>query len=214
MGIQVKICGINTPEALAAALAGGVRFVGFVFYPPSPRRISAPLAAELARMVPTGVRTVGLFVKPTDAAIDEVVGQVALDALQLHDDEPPERVREIRTRFALPVIKACRVGQAADLDKVAGYAAVADILLFDARPPANGVSLPGGNGRSFDWSLLAGRSWPRPWMLSGGLDAGNLAQAVAATGARMVDVSSGVEDRPGHKDPERIRAFLGAAAAL
>ena len=213
MGVQVKICGITHPEALAAALAGGVRFVGFVFYPRSPRAIAPPLAAELARMVPTGVRTVGLFVSPDDALLDEVVGQVPLDMLQLHDDEPPDRLRHIRQRFALPVIKAFRIATAADLDPVPAYAGVADILLFDARPPAGEGALPGGNGQRFDWSLLAGRHWSRPWMLSGGLAPANLGAAITATGARMVDVSSGVEDRPGHKDPERIRAFLGIAAA-
>jgi phosphoribosylanthranilate isomerase len=215
MSLKVKICGITDPEALAAALAGGVRFVGFVFYPRSPRRIAPPLAAELARMVPTGVRTVGLFVSPDDALLDDVVGQVPLDMLQLHDDEPPDRLRHIRRRFALPVIKAFRIAAAADLEPVAAYDGIADILLFDARPPAGtDDALPGGNGRRFDWSLLAGYRWSQPWMLSGGLAADNLGEAVAATGARMVDVSSGVEDRPGHKDPGRIRAFLDLARGL
>jgi len=214
MPIQVKICGINHPEALTAALAGGVRYVGFVFYPRSPRYVVPAMAAELARMVPTGVRTVGLFVSPSDAVLDDVVGQVPLDCLQLHDDDPPERLRAIRQRFALPVIKAFRVGAPADLERVDGYLGIADVLLFDARPPADPAALPGGNGLAFDWRLLAGRSWPRPWMLSGGLTPENLGEAVAATGARLVDVSSGVEDRPGHKDPERIRAFLATAAGL
>ena len=214
MAVQSKICGINSPEALRAALAGGVRYVGFVFYPPSPRYVPPPLAAELIRMVPTGVRAVGLFVSPSDAVLDDVAGQVPLDYLQLHDDEPPERVKQIRDRFALPVIKACRLGAAADLERVADYTSVADLLLFDAKPPADPNSLPGGNGVPFDWRWLAGRHWPRPWMLSGGLTPENLAAAVKATGARIVDVSSGVEDRPGHKDPERIRAFLAIAAGL
>ncbi len=214
MGVQVKICGITHPEALIAAVTGGVRFVGFVFYPRSPRAIAPPLAAELARMVPTGVRTVGLFVAPDDAQLDEVVGQVPLDFLQLHDDRPSERVREIRHRFALPIIKAFRIATVADLDRVPDYAGSADILLFDAKPPANDSALPGGNGRCFDWSLLAGRQWSRPWMLSGGLSPANLAEAVATTGARMVDVSSGVEDRPGHKEPGQIRAFLELARIL
>ena len=214
MPVQAKICGINSPEALEAALKGGARYVGFVFYPPSPRHVPPPLAAELIRMVPTGVRAVGLFVSPSDAVLDDVAGQVPLDFLQLHDDEPPERVRHIRARFALPVIKAFRLGAAADLERVPDYTAVADLLLFDAKPPADPNSLPGGNGVPFDWRWLAGRSWSRPWMLSGGLTPENLAEAVRATGARLVDVSSGVEDRPGHKDPGRIRAFLAAAAAL
>ena len=214
MPVQAKICGISTPEALTAALKGGARYVGFVFYPPSPRHVAPPLAAELIRMVPTGVRAVGLFVSPTDAVLDDVVGQVPLDYLQLHDDEPPERLKHIRARFALPVIKAFRLGAAADLERVADYTSIADLLLFDAKPPADPGSLPGGNGVPFDWRWLAGRNWPRPWMLSGGLNPENLKDAVTATGARIVDVSSGVEDRPGHKDPDRIRAFLATVAGL
>jgi phosphoribosylanthranilate isomerase len=214
MGVQVKICGITHPEALTAALDGGVRFVGFVFYPRSPRAISPALAAELARMVPTGVRTVGLFVSPDDAFIDDVVGQVPLDLLQLHDDQPPERVRQIRQRFALPIIKAFRIDSAADLEPVPAYTDVVDILLFDAKPPTDENALPGGNGRRFDWHLLQERHWSRPWMLSGGLSPANLSEAVAATGARMVDVSSGVESQPGRKDPALIRAFLETAKRL
>ncbi len=214
MSVHVKICGLTDPNALATALAGRVRFVGFVFYPGSPRWLSPPLAADLARMVPTGVRTVGLFVNPDDAFLDAVVGQVPLDFLQLHDDQPPDRLRHIRQRFALPIIKAFRIATAADLEPVATYAGLADILLFDAKPPADDRALPGGNGRRFDWSLLNGRPWSQPWMLSGGLTPDTLAEAIAATGARMVDVSSGVEDRPGHKDPQRIRAFLDLAATL
>jgi phosphoribosylanthranilate isomerase len=214
MSLQVKICGINTPEALTAALEGGARYVGFVFYPRSPRAVTAALAADLARMVPTGVRTVGLFVAPTDPELELVTGYVPLDLLQLHDDTPPERVAEIRARHALPVMKVVRVAGAGDLAAVPPYLEVADRLLFDARPPADPAALPGGNGVAFDWSLLAGRSWSRPWMLSGGLTAETLAEAVRITGAPAVDVSSGVEDRPGHKDPARIRAFLAAAARL
>ena len=214
MSVRVKICGINHPDALGAALAGGVRFVGFVFYPRSPRAVPPPLAAELARMVPTGVRVVGLFVSPSDSQLDDVIAQVPLDYLQLHDDEPPERLSQIRQRFSLPVIKACRVATAADLDRAADYVGVSDILLFDARPPADPAALPGGNGLAFDWNLLAGRRWSKPWMLSGGLTNETLPSAVAISGARMVDVSSGVEDRPGHKDIDRIRAFLATAATL
>ena len=214
MPVQTKICGINSPDALRAALDGGARYVGFVFYPPSPRFVPPPLAAELIRLVPTGVRAVGLFVSPTDAVLDDVAGQVPLDFLQLHDDDPPERTRHIRARFALPIIKAFRLGAAADLERVGDKSAGADLLLFDAKPPADPGSLPGGNGVPFDWRWLAGRSWPKPWMLSGGLTPENLADAVHTTGARLVDVSSGVEDRPGHKNPDRIRAFLAAAAGL
>ncbi len=213
MSVQAKICGISEPAALSAALAGGVRYLGFVFYPRSPRSVVPALAAELARMVPTGVRTVGLFVSPDDALLDHVIGQVPLDFIQLHDDDSPERLVEIRRRFALPVIKACRVADEADLARAQTYGA-ADILLFDAKPAPGGAALPGGNGLPFDWRLLAGRSWPKPWMLSGGLNPGNLAEAVRLTGARLVDVSSGVEVSPGRKDPALIRAFLASAAAL
>ncbi len=214
MRLDVKICGITAPEAARAAFEGGCRFVGLVFYPRSPRAVSLELAAELARMVPTAVRVVGLFVEPDDAQLERVVSQVPLDLMQLHGQETPARVEEIRRGFGLPVIKAMRVETADDLEAAADYAMVADRLLFDAKPPANVTALPGGNGIAFDWSLLAGRDWPVPWLLSGGLDADNLAEAVTVTGARGVDVSSGVEDRPGHKSPERISAFLRTARAL
>jgi phosphoribosylanthranilate isomerase len=159
------------------------------------------------------VRTVGLFVEPDDAWLARVVAMVPLDLIQLHGEETPGRVREIRAAWSIPVMTAIRVGEAADLDAVPAQAAVADRLLFDARPPKRVTALPGGNGLPFDWTLLAGRSWPKPWMLSGGLTADNLAEAVSVTGATAVDVSSGVEDRPGHKDVARIRAFMAAAAS-
>lgn len=213
MPLDVKICGVTTPEAVEAAAAGGARYVGLVFYPPSPRAVSPELAWQLARRVRTGVRVVGLFVEPTDDELRDVVGRVPLDLIQLHGDESPARVAEIRAALSMPVMKAIRVAEAADLDAVPAYADAADRLLFDAKPPRNVTALPGGNGLTFDWTLLAGRTWPKPWMLSGGLDAGNVAEAVRMTGAHAVDVSSGVEDRPGHKDPERIRAFLAAALA-
>jgi len=211
MTIAVKICGVTTPEALDAAIAGGARYVGFVFYPPSPRALDPVLAAELARRLPTGVRSVGLFVEPADAELDRALSTVPLDLVQLHGQETPGRVAEIRRALSLPVMKAVRVAEAGDLDAAKDYAAVADILLFDAKPPRNVAALPGGNGIAFDWTLLAGRRWPKPWMLSGGLDAGNVAEAIALTGAPAVDVSSGVEDRPGHKDPTKVTAFLAAA---
>jgi len=211
MPLDVKICGVTTPEAVEAAAAGGARYVGLVFYPPSPRAVSPELGWQLARRVRTGVRVVGLFVEPTDDELQDVVGRVPLDLIQLHGDESPARVAEVRAALSMPVMKAIRVAEAADLAAVPAYADAADRLLFDAKPPKNVTALPGGNGLTFDWTLLAGRTWPKPWMLSGGLDAGNVAEAVRMTGARAVDVSSGVEDRPGHKDPERIRAFLAAA---
>ncbi len=214
MKLDVKICGIRTPEALAAAVAGGVRYVGLVFYPRSPRAVVPAVAGELARQAPTGVRTVGLFVDPEDALLETTLCQVPLDLIQLHGNETPDRVAEIRTGFGIPVIKAVRVAAAADLAEVQAYEEVADKLLFDAKLPANVATLPGGNGLAFDWSILTGRRWSRPWLLSGGLTAANLAEAVRRTGAPAVDVSSGVEQRPGHKDPALIRAFLAEAAAL
>lgn len=214
MDLEVKICGVRSPDALEAAVSGGARYVGLVFYPPSPRAVGPVEAAALARLVPTGVRTVGLFVEPDDETLDSVLGQVPLDMIQLHGDETPERVAEIRAAVSMPVMKAIRVATVADLDDAAGYEAVADMLLFDARPPDNVTALPGGNGVPFDWTILAGRTWTRPWMLSGGLTADNLAEAVTVTGATAIDVSSGVEDRPGHKDPALVRAFLARAASL
>ena len=214
MTLDVKICGIRSPDALEAAVTGGARYVGLVFYPPSPRAVGPAEAAALARHVPTGMRTVGLFVEPDDELLDTVLGQVPLDMIQLHGSETPGRIAEIKRAISAPVMKAIRVASAADLDPVPDYEAVADILLFDAKPPANVTALPGGNGVPFDWTILAGRNWARPWMLSGGLTADNLAESVRTTGATAVDVSSGVEDRPGHKDPALIRAFLERAASL
>ncbi|HYE51787.1 MAG TPA: phosphoribosylanthranilate isomerase [Azospirillaceae bacterium] len=214
MTLQAKICGINHPDAMQAAVEGGARYVGLVFYERSPRYVAPPLAAQLARMAPTGVRVVGLFVDPDDEFLEHVVGQVPLDLLQLHGEESPARVAEVRAAYGMQVMKAVKVAEPADLDRAQSYAGSADRLLFDAKPPAKVTALPGGNGLSFDWTLLRGRSWPLPWMLSGGLTPANLAEAVATTGAAAVDVSSGVEDRPGHKDPDLVRAFLAEAARL
>ena len=213
MSVKAKICGIRTPEAMQAALEGGARYVGLVFFPRSPRHVSVATAADLSRMVRTGTRVVGLFVDPTDELLDDVTGQVPLDLIQLHGSETPERVAAIRARFNLPVMKAFKVAEPADLDAVRPYEPVTDLLLFDAKPP-KGAVLPGGNGVAFDWSLLAGRVWGKPWMLSGGLDPANVAEAIRATGATAVDVSSGVEDAPGVKSPQRIRAFLDAVAGV
>jgi phosphoribosylanthranilate isomerase len=214
MTVAAKICGLTEPESLRAAVAGAARYVGFVFYPRSPRAIAPPMAAELARLLPTGVRSVGLFVDPDDEFLEHVTGQVPLDLIQLHGAETPRRIAEIKARYALPVMKAIRVGGPEDLTAALEAAEVADRLLFDAKPPAKVSALPGGNGIAFDWTILAGRSWPRPWMLSGGLTAENVAEAVRVTGATEVDVSSGVEDRPGHKDPALVRTFLSTVAGL
>lgn len=214
MGVQVKICGINHPDAMTAAVEGGARYVGLVFYERSPRYVPPETAAQLSRLAPTGVRVVGLFVEPDDLFLERIVTAVPLDMIQLHGEEEPGRVAEIRAAYNIEVMKAVKVADAADLDRAAAYQGVADRLLFDAKPPKGVAALPGGNGLSFDWSLLRGRSWTRPWMLSGGLTADNLAEAVRETGATAVDVSSGVEDRPGHKNPDLIRSFLGLAQSL
>jgi phosphoribosylanthranilate isomerase len=214
MSVAVKICGLSTPDALAAAVAGGARYLGFVFYPPSPRAITAAAAARLAAAVPAGILRVGLFVDAEDAEIAAVLDRVPLDLLQFHGGESRERVAACRQRFGRPIIKAVALAGPHDLAAAGNYQAAADLLLFDAKPPRRPRALPGGNGLAFDWQLLAGRSWRVPWMLSGGLTAASLADAVRVCGATIVDVSSGVESRPGRKDPAKIRAFLAAARAL
>lgn len=211
----VKICGLSDPDSLATAVDFGASMVGFVFYPPSPRAVTPAQASGLVGAVPSGVERVGLFVDATDAALDAVLRQVSLDVLQLHGAETPNRVATLRKRYRLPVIKAIKLAGESDLAQAARYEGIADWLLFDAKPPRTmNTALPGGNGLVFDWQLLAGRRFQRPWLLSGGLDADNLADAVRISGAHAVDVSSGIENAPGVKDPERIRAFLAAAARL
>lgn len=204
----VKICGVTTPEVVDACVAAGAAYVGFVFYPPSPRSIVPSIARDLARRLPTGVRAVGLFVEPADEDLRDVLATVPLDMIQLHGNETPARVREVRDSVSMPVMKAIRIADAADVETADQYADCCDMLLFDARAPANVAALPGGNGLSFDWSLIQGRQWPLPWLLSGGLTPETVADAVAATGASGVDVSSGVEDRPGRKNIEMIAAFI------
>ena len=215
MSVSAKICGVNAPDAVRAVVAGGASHMGLVFYPPSPRAVTPAEAAMLVEGLPDRPCRVGLFVDPDDAAIAAVLAALPLGLIQLHGEETPARASAIRARFGCPVMKAIRVAEAADLDAAEAYAGAVDWLLFDARPPAGLTgTLPGGNALSFDWRLLAGRRWPAPWMLSGGLDAANVARAVAATGARAVDVSSGVENRRGHKDPALIAAFLATVADL
>lgn len=215
MSIDTKICGINSTDAMAAALDGGADFVGFVFYPPSPRYVGADEAAALGAPVPARVAKVGLFVDADDATLARVLARVKLDVLQLHGREPPARVHEIRARTGLAVMKAIKIASAEDVEAAGVYVGVAERLLFDARAPAKMTNaLPGGNALTFDWRLLAGRRWRCPWMLSGGLDADNLAEAVAISGAQAVDVSSGVETAPGVKSAARIAAFLARAKAL
>lgn len=214
MSLEVKICGVNAPEALAAARDGGAAFVGFIFYPPSPRYVSPEQAAALAAEK-GATRAVAVTVDADDTTLAGIQRAVAIDLWQLHGAESPERVAEVRARFGLPVMKALKVAGPEDLAAAEAYQEAADRLLFDAKPPegASGM-LPGGNALAFDWQLLADRSWPRPWMLSGGLNADNLAEAVAVSGAAAVDVSSGVEHAPGRKDPGRIKTLLELARTL
>lgn len=212
-GTRVKICGLTRPEHVAAAAEAGAGYVGFVFFPKSPRHLSIAAARDLALEVPIGVAKVGLVVNPTDAELDAILTAVPLDMIQLHGRETPERVAEVRARTGLPVMKAVGVAEAADLEALPAYEAVADQILVDAKAP-KGADLPGGNGLSFDWRLIAGRAWSRPWMLAGGLTPGNVAEAVRLTGARQVDVSSGVETAPGVKDEALIRAFVAAARGV
>ncbi|MFN6953058.1 MAG: phosphoribosylanthranilate isomerase [Albidovulum sp.] len=210
MSVRVKICGLKEPAHVAAAVEAGAGYLGFVFFPRSPRHLTIPAAASLAADVPPGVAKVALTVNATDAELDSITGAVAVDMLQLHGAETPERVAEIRARYGLPVMKAVGIAEEADLALIPTYGKVADQLLIDARPP-KGASLPGGNGLAFDWRLVARKYWPCPWMLAGGLTPDNVAEAIALTGARQVDVSSGVERAPGVKDESLIRAFVAAA---
>ncbi len=215
MAITAKICGVNAPDAVAAVIEGGASHMGLNFYPPSPRYVSPALAAALAAETPAEVCKVGLFVDADDGALGAALEAVELDLLQLHGDESVERVEAVRGRFGLPVMKVIRVAGAADIALAGAFAEVADWLLFDARAPADMKdALPGGNALSFDWRLIAGRSWPVPWMLSGGLEIANLDEAVSVSGARVVDVSSGIEDRRGHKSLAMIEAFLAHVAGL
>ncbi len=208
--VQVKICGLTDVESVAASVAAGARYLGFNFFPKSPRYATPPLARALAGEVPVGVCKVALVVTPQDDLLDEILGQVPIDMIQLHGSETPERVAEIKARYGLPVMKAVGVSGAEDLAKLDQHAQVADQILVDTKAP-KGAVLPGGNGVTFDWDLIAGRRWAVPWMLAGGLTVENVSAAMAQTGARQVDVSSAVESAPGQKDPARIRAFLAAA---
>ncbi len=214
MGVAAKICGLRNEAAVTAAVEGGAAYLGFVFYPPSPRAVSPTLAARLRAGVPNGTACVGLFVDADDKAIAAVLDAAAIDILQFHGKETPERVTEARLRFGCMVMKAIPISEPADVLEAVRYEETADLLLFDAKPPRSPGALPGGNGLAFDWRLIAKRSWARPWMLSGGLTAELLPEAVRVTGEACVDVSSGVQTRPGQKDPDKICDFLAIARAL
>ncbi|MDP6565661.1 MAG: phosphoribosylanthranilate isomerase [Alphaproteobacteria bacterium] len=215
MTVAAKICGLSDEAALQAAIDGGASYVGFVFYPPSPRAVTPERAAELATLVPPSVKKVGLFVDPDDDLLRQVLAVVDLDLIQLHGEETPERVGTIKDLTGRLVLKAIKVAARSDIDLAENFQAIADMLLFDAKAPKDMAdALPGGNGLIFDWHLLAGRHWQKPWMLSGGLDQDNVAQAVAIAGPAAVDVSSGVEQSPGKKNPAAIKAFLDAVKGL
>ena len=214
MSVAVKICGLSSEEAVAAAVAGGAAYVGFVFYPPSPRAVAPTRAAALCATVPSGVQRVGMFVDADDVAIRAVLDAAPIDVLQFHGHESPDRVADAKVRFRRPVMKAVAIAAPEDVMLAERYEDDADMLLFDAKPPARRDALPGGNGLAFDWRLIAGRRWRRPWLLSGGLTAALLPEAVRVSGACAVDVSSGVERAPGDKDPAKIGEFLRVARSL
>lgn len=215
MVVHSKICGLRTPETLKAAIDSGAKMVGFNFFARSPRAVSLTQAEELAAMVPPSVDKVALAVDASDTLLSNICEVVEPDFLQLHGNETPAHLEYLREMFGRPLIKVISVATKEDIDKAHDYEALADMILFDAKPTnPTDKSLPGGNGIPFDWSLLANRHWQCPWMLSGGLSVDNLQQAVAMTGATIVDVSSGVEDQPGQKSVDKIRAFLACASHL
>ena len=219
MSVEAKICGISTKDAAQAAVAGGARFIGFVFYPPSHRNVTPDEAAALCAEIPDTIAKVGVLVDPDDATLAAVLAEAPLDIIQLHGGESPDRVAAIADRFGglrgSQIMKAIPIAGTGDLALAERYIGVADRILFDAKPPpGRDDALPGGNGLAFDWQLLGGRDWPIPWILSGGLDFDNVADAVRISGAGAVDASSGLEDENGRKDPLRIAAFLSRVAGL
>ncbi|AIJ99846.1 phosphoribosylanthranilate isomerase [Brucella suis] len=211
MALDIKICGLKTPEAVAAALDGGATHIGFIFFPKSPRHITPDAAARLRAAATGRAVAVAVTVDTDDEALDEIVKTVRPDMLQLHGGETPERVRFLKERYNLPVMKAFSIREAGDLEAIAPYRGIADRFLFDAKPP-KGSELPGGNGISFDWNLLAALDADIDYMLSGGLNADNIAEALLKTGAPGIDISSGVECAPGEKDVRLIENFFQAVA--
>ena len=210
MGVEVKICGLMDEDAVAAAVEGGADYLGVVFFPPSPRNMEPEEAAEILDGVPEDIIKVGLFVDPEDGFLFNVLQHVRLDLLQFHGKETPERIAQIRMETGLPVMKACPIAGPEDIENAKAYETVADKLLFDAKPPKE-ASRPGGNALAFDWKLLNDAVFSLPWMLAGGIDASNVLEAISTSGAKGVDVSSGVESAPGEKDPKLIRTFLKTA---
>lgn len=213
MQARVKICGITTPDAIQWAADAGARYIGLVFFEKSPRNVSIDQARDLALSTPIGVAKVALVVNASDAELDQLTQNVPLDMLQLHGHENTERVAHIKARYGLPVMKAVGVGEASDLEQVTRYSQVADQILIDAKPDPNAV-LPGGNGHAFDWTLLHAMECDVPWMLAGGLTPNNAAEALRVSGARQLDVSSGVEEPRGVKSKAKIDAFMAAVSAV
>ncbi|MBL9049786.1 MAG: phosphoribosylanthranilate isomerase [Tabrizicola sp.] len=211
--VRVKICGLKTPDDVAAVAQAGAAYAGFNFFPKSPRYVPPEAAHALALSAPEGLCKVALVVDADDGTLDAIVGGVPLDMLQLHGHETPARVAEVKARYGLPVMKVIGVAEEADLAPLLDYQLVADQILVDAKAP-KGAVLPGGNGLTFDWRLLVGRKWLKPWMLAGGLTPENVGQAIQRTGARQVDVASGVESAPGVKDAAKIAAFVEAAKGV
>lgn len=211
MVFDIKICGLKTPEAVNAALDGGATHIGFIFFPKSPRHLTPADAGQLRKAAQNRAKVVAVTVDADDATLDEIVRELAPDMLQLHGHETPERVAYVKQRYGLPVIKAFAVREAHDLEVIAPYKSIADRFLFDAKPP-KGSDLPGGNGVSFDWALLDALDEGVDYMLSGGLNAGNIAEALQNTHAPGIDVSSGVESAPGEKDVRLIREFFQAVS--
>jgi phosphoribosylanthranilate isomerase len=208
---MVKICGINSEDALIAAMSAGADALGYVFFPPSPRHISLKGAKTLTEQVPNSILKVGLFVEACDEALENAIEAGSLDVIQLHGKESPDRVSEVKQRFGLHVMKAISVSTPDDIEQARkNYDGIADFLLFDAKPPKDSI-LPGGNAVSFDWTLLTGQNFKSNWMLAGGLDPANVAEAVRISGAPWVDVSSGVEKAKGVKDARKIAEFVRAA---
>ena len=211
--VRVKICGLKTLADVAAVAAAGAAYAGLNFFPKSPRYVTLDAARALALAAPEGLCKVALVVDAEDAVLDAIVAEVPLDMLQLHGHESPARVAEVKARYGLPVMKVIGVAEEADLALLLDYALVADQILIDAKAP-KGAVLPGGNGLTFDWRLLVGRKWLKPWMLAGGLTPANVAEAIRLTGARQVDVASGVESAAGVKDAGLIAAFVEAAQGV
>ncbi|MEO6340649.1 MAG: phosphoribosylanthranilate isomerase [Caulobacteraceae bacterium] len=206
---QSKICGLSTPEAVARALEGGAAYIGFNFFPKSPRHVTADVAARLANLARNKAKVVAITVDASDSDLDKIVQELKPDLIQLHGRETPNRAADIRARTGIGVVRAISVSSASDIDAAAAFDGAADHLMFDAKASPD-AALPGGNGVAFDWTLLKGRRFSRPWFLAGGLDPWNVEDAVRASGAPLVDVSSGVERGPGLKDPDLISAFLNA----